>query len=67
MIKIEKMAKAQASGDWHDRPLRWSVTGPANEVQKFPTWKEARKYAVIRRAAKDQREAFHRYASYVEV
>jgi hypothetical protein len=48
-------------GDWHDRPLRWAVSGPAGELQKFSTQKEARKYKSLRRRAPDQKTAIHNY------
>jgi hypothetical protein len=41
LVKVSRMDKPQASGDWHDKPLRWIVTGPDSEVQKFATKKDA--------------------------
>lgn len=52
---------AEASGDWHDKPVRWAVIGPAAEVQKFSTRKAAEKYRVLRRRASDQKSAIDRY------
>lgn len=51
MIKIEKLASQIHSGDWHDKPLRWKVSGPAYEQQLFSTRADARRYARIRRKA----------------
>ena len=49
-------------GDWHDKPLRYSVRGPGAEVQKFSTKKEAQRYASIRRRSADRQAAYHTYA-----
>ena len=51
MIQITKLASPEYAGDWHDKPLRWLVTGPGAERQKFSTRAAARRYAKIRRNA----------------
>ena len=51
----------QASGDWHDKPLRWAVTGPAGEVQKFSTRKDAQKYKSLRFRSYDQKIAIDKF------
>jgi hypothetical protein len=48
-ITVSKLERAEHSGDWHDKPLRWQVAGPGNELQKFPTKRWATFYAKIRR------------------
>lgn len=53
---------AEASGDWHDRPLRWAVYGPAIEVQKFSTKKDALLYKSLRRRL-PANEAFRAFAA----
>jgi hypothetical protein len=53
--------KPEHCGDWHDKPVRYSVTGPNAEVQKFSTKKEAERYARMRRRAESQNEAMNRY------
>lgn len=64
MAKISVVAiKTEACGDWHDKPLKWAVLGPAqNEVQKFSTKAEALKYKSVRFRSYDQQTAFHNYA-----
>jgi hypothetical protein len=44
---ITKLDHPEHCGDWHDRPLKWKVSGP--EVQKFSTKKEAQTWVKIRR------------------
>ena len=51
----------QASGDWHDKPLRWAVNGPAGEVQKFSTRKEACRYKSLRFQSYDQKIAIEKF------
>lgn len=53
---------AEASGDWHDKPLRWAVTGPGTEVQKFSTRKDARRYRSLRRTY-DRRTATEKFVN----
>lgn len=53
--------KPEAQGDWHDKLLRWSVSGPAGELQKFPTRKEAQRYKSIRFRSYDQKIAMDKY------
>lgn len=60
-ITISRLTHPEASGDWHDKPLRWAVTGPGDELQKFPTRKEAQKYKSIRFQSYDQKIAADRY------
>ncbi len=57
LVRVSRMDKPQASGDWHDKPVRWQVSGPGSEVQKFSSRKDARLYASIRRRAASQKEA----------
>lgn len=52
---------AQASGDWHDKPVRWAVTGPAGEVQNFSTRKDAQKYKSLRFRSYDQKIAIDKF------
>lgn len=60
-IKVTRMEQPEHSGDWHDKPLKWRVDGPANEVQKFQTRKNAEQYATIRRHSADFNEAHRAY------
>lgn len=53
--------KTEASGDWHDKPLRWIVSGPAGELQKFSTRKDAQKYKSIRFRSYDQKIAINKF------
>jgi hypothetical protein len=59
-ITIIRIA-TQASGDWHDKPLHWVVSGPAGEVQKFSTKKEARRYKSLRFQSYDQKIAIDKF------
>lgn len=61
LVRTSRMDKPQASGDWHDKPLRWIVNGPDSEVQQFSTKKDALLYARIRRGAASQQEAMNHY------
>lgn len=56
-MKIERLPEPIASGDWHDKPLKWTVIGPGDEVQNFRTKKDATTYARIRKTAPSFREA----------
>jgi hypothetical protein len=56
-ITIAKLPSPEHSGDWHDKPLKWQVSGPGSELQKFTTQKEAKRYAKIRRHSRDFNEA----------
>jgi hypothetical protein len=60
-ISISKLERPQYAGDWHDKPLRWSVKGPGSEEQHFSTRPDARLYARIRRGAETFREALSRF------
>lgn len=51
----------EASGDWHDKALRWAVTGPAGELQKFSTRKDAQKYKSLRFRSYDQKIAINKF------
>ena len=52
-VKVERLSRPEHQGDWHDKPLKWAVVGPENELQKFSTQKEALSSAKIRRQTKD--------------
>lgn len=52
-IQVQQLATEIHDGDWHDKPLRWTVQGPASEVQNFSTKKDAMKYASCRRKSAD--------------
>jgi hypothetical protein len=56
-MKIERLPQPIPSGDWHDKPLKWTVIGPGDEVQHFRTKKDATTYHRIRKAAPSFREA----------
>jgi len=56
-MKIERLPEPIPSGDWHDKPLRWTVSGPGDEVQHFRTKKDARTYLRIRKNVATFREA----------
>jgi hypothetical protein len=56
-IKIEKLETPIYEGDWHDKPLRWRVVGPGQELQNFSTKSSARHYAKIRRRSPDANTA----------
>ena len=60
-IEIVKLQRPEHCGDWHDKPLRYSVNGPRSECQKFSTKKDAEKYASLRRRVTDQLEAINLY------
>jgi hypothetical protein len=61
-LTIEKLARSEHQGDWHDKPLRWAVRGPGLEVQKFSVKAEAKKYAARRRRHADQSSAIRNYS-----
>ena len=54
-LLITRLERPEHAGDWHDRPLKWVVTGA--ETQKFSTKKDAEGYAVCRRRASSFNEA----------
>lgn len=60
-IVVERMETEVYSGDWHDKPLRWKVVGPAHEIQMFSTKADATRYKRIRAKSKDFKEASNRY------
>ena len=60
-FEISKLANPEHQGDWHDKPLRWVVTGP--EVQKFSTKKEALLWVKIRRNSLDFRSAVNAFVA----
>lgn len=60
-ITVSRLPHPEASGDWHDKPLRWVVTGPASELQKFSTQKEARRYKSLRFQSYDQKIAMNKF------
>jgi len=49
-ITVSKLERAEYSGDWHDKPLKWAAVGPGAELQKFSTRREAESYARLRRS-----------------
>lgn len=53
MVVVVALPAPIRSGDWHDKPLKWEVIGPGNEVQRFSTKKWALRYASIRRRSPD--------------
>ena len=61
IVRIEKLARPYRDGDWHDAPLRWSVIGPAAEVQNFSTRKDARTYKRIRVVSPNFADAQRRF------
>lgn len=61
-ILISKLPQPEQHGDWHDKPLKWLVSGPANETQKFATKEEAKTYKRLRRSSADQSTAIRNYA-----
>lgn len=61
MISVSQMDSLEFAGDWHDKPLKWIVNGPSQEVQKFSTKKDAMRYASIRRKSASFAEACSRY------
>lgn len=54
-IKVLRLVCPEHSGDWHDKPLKWKVAGPGDEVQKFLTRKDADQYARLRRKMSQQK------------
>ena len=60
MLKINKLAHAVYSGDWHDAPLKWEVLF-GSERQMFATRKDARLYARCRRMGGSFQEAIRLY------
>ena len=63
LITITKMERPERSGDWHDKPLRYKVCGPDNEVQKFSIKKDALAYRADRRRSTNQAEACNRWVA----
>lgn len=60
-IIVSRLPQPEHAGDWHDKPLRWSVDGPREECQKFSTRKDAEAYARIRRRSSDQLDAINAF------
>ena len=56
-MKIERLPHPVCSGDWHDKPLKWTVIGPGNEVQNFRTKKDATAYRRCRKVTSSIGEA----------
>jgi len=56
-LAITKLNSPEHYGDWHDKPLRWQVSGPESELQKFSTKRDALLYRKIRRKAGSFTEA----------
>lgn len=48
-VTVSKLDRAEYSGDWHDKPLKWIVKTGVKECQKFSTKKDADFYAKLRR------------------
>lgn len=60
-VTVSKLARPEHCGDWHDKPLKWAVSGPRSECQKFSTKRDALQYARIRRRFVDQLDAINAY------
>lgn len=60
-ITIETLSHPEASGDWHDKPLKYAVIGPASETQKFRTKFAAVRYRSLRARSASQAEAFRKF------
>ncbi len=60
-IIVEKLSSEIHDGDWHDKPMRWTVKGPGQEVQNFSTKASANQYRTIRRTSSSFAEASTRY------
>jgi len=60
-ITITKLDRPEHSGDWHDKPLKWIVSGPSAETQKFSTKSDASNYASRRRRSGTQLEAINAF------
>ena len=55
--------KPEHYGDWHDKPVRYKVCGPGNELQKFCNKKDARLYKSIRLDSMDANTASRKFAA----
>ncbi len=60
-MKIVKLDRAIRDGDWHDKPLRWQVSGPGSEVQNFSTKKDALLFKSLRRRSAGQQDAIRNF------
>ena len=60
-IVVEALPEPIYAGDWHDKPLRWTVKGPGNEVQNFSTKTWANKYKCIRRKSVTKHVAMNEF------
>lgn len=60
-IEVIALAAPVHSGDWHDKPLRWTVQGPGTELQNFVTKKDAMRYRSIRKRSFSFAEAIKAY------
>lgn len=58
-LTVSKLPRPEHCGDWHDRPLRWIVTGA--EIQKFSTKRDAQQWAKCRRGSASFTEACNRW------
>lgn len=61
-ITVSRLPTPLVSGDWHDKPLVWTVQGPSGEVQHFRTKAWALAYARARRKSGSFAEAQRRFA-----
>jgi hypothetical protein len=60
-VTVTALNPIEVCGDWHDKPLRWVVSGPMAERSKFSTKKDALSYAASRRKTDSDKAAFHHW------
>lgn len=61
-FSIERLPYAEQSGDWHDKPVRWTArTETPFLTQKFPTRKEAELWARLCRKHGNFSDACHAF------
>lgn len=63
-INVVSLANPVHAGDWHDKPLKWSVVGPDREVQNFRTKRDAERYRSIRKRSFSFTEAVKEYCKF---
>jgi hypothetical protein len=56
-LTVSELDRPIHSGDWHDKPLRWTVTGEGAQTQHFRTKRDAEAWARAYRDAATYNEA----------
>lgn len=63
---VSRLPRPVHSGDWHDKPLQWTVTGEGAQEQMFRTKRHAEIWARCYRKAATFNEAGQMWARLVD-